>query len=195
MIKGYPGSLYGQDRTRTFSQTWESAEDFVNDYTSIGIPTTISTTDVSTLYYLLYARYANSHIASSDPTRFKYNLFSIVWQYGPNWQKKLEIQKKLRELSDEEIMQGSRQIYNNASNPSNDPSNFTDNELQFINNQNVTKNKKGKLEGYALLTSLLQDDVTEKFLGLFKKLFKTVVMPELPLLYIANNYQGDEEDE
>lgn len=191
MIKRYPGSLYGQDRTKTFSETWETAAKFIEDYNSIGIPTTIPSESATTLYYLLYARYANSHIASSDPNRFKYNLFGLIWQYGPNWQKKLELQKKLRELNDEQIMEGARQIYNNASNPSNDPSNFTDNELQFINNQNVTKNRRGKLEAYGLLINLLEDDVTENFLRRFKSLFKTIVMPEIPLLYET---EGEEED-
>lgn len=191
MIKEYCGSLYGQDRTKTFSETWDTAAKFIEDYNSIGIPVTISTDSATTLYYLLYARYANSHIASSDPNRFKYNLFGLIWQYGPNWQKKIEIQKKLRELSDEQIMEGARQIYNNASNPSNDPSNFTDNELQFVNNQNVTKNRRGKLEAYGLLLNLLEDDVTENFLRRFKALFKVIVMPELPLLY---SIEGEEED-
>lgn len=191
MIKCYPGSLYGQDRTETFAETWDDAEKFLNDYSGIGIPVTISTESATTLYYLLYARYANSHIASSDTNRFKYNLFGLIWQYGPNWQKKLELQKKLRELNDEQIMEGAKQIYNNASNPSNDPSNFTDNELQFINNQNVTKNRRGKLEAYGLLINLLEDDVTENFLRRFKSLFKTIVMPEIPLLYET---EGEEED-
>ena len=191
IIKGYSGSLYGQDRTKTFSETWETAAKFIEDYNSIGIPATISSESATTLYYLLYARYANSHIASSDPNRFKYNLFGLIWQYGPNWEKKIEIQKKLRELDDEQIREGARQIYNKADNPSNDPAAFTDNELQFINNQNVIKNRKGTLEGYNILMSLLEDDVTENFLRRFKALFKTIVMPELPLLYAI---EGDEED-
>ena len=192
MIKGYSGSLYGQDRTKTFSDTWESVDKFILDYKNIGIPATISEENASTLYYLLYSRFANSHIESSDPNRFKYNLFAIIWQYGPTWEKKLEIQSKLRGLNDNQILEGARQIYNNASNPSNNPENFTDNELQFINNQNVTKNRKGKLEGYALLMGLLEDDVTENFLRRFNKLFKLIVMPELPLLYKS---EGEEEND
>lgn len=193
MIKGYPGSVYGKtDRTKTFAETWESVEKFIEDYNSIGIPTTISTDSATTLYYLLYARYANSHVASSDANRFKYNLFGTIWQYAPNWEKKLEIQKRLRELNEEQIREGVRQIYNKADNPSNDPSMFTDNELQFINNQNVIKSRKGTLEGYNVLMGLLEDDVTENFLRRFKTLFKVIVMPELPLLY---SIEGEEDDE
>ena len=82
-----------------------------------------------------------------------------------------------------DILAGSKQIYNHAQNPSTDPDIDTDMELQYINDQNVTKNKKGKLEGYALLWQILVSDVTETFLNKFKSLFLTVVQPELPLLY------------
>lgn len=195
MIKGYPQSLYGRNfRTKTFTQIWDNAEDFVNEYHDLGIPVTIDDESATTLYYILYSRYANEHIASSDPNRFKYELFTIIWQYGPNWVKKLDVQKKLRELSENELLEGSRQIYNNATNPSNYPANFAEDELQYINNQNVAKNRKGKLEGYALLLSLLEDDVTETFIKRFKKLFLTVVYPEAPLWYISEEIE-DEENE
>lgn len=184
MIKGYKGTLYGNYRQESFSDVYSDVNAFLNDYNDIGIPTTISNDDASTLYYLLYAQFANRTIASSDMTRFKYDLFSRIFQYAPNWVKRLDIQNKLRSLTDEQLLEGSRQIYNNAANPSSEPGTFSDEELQYINNQNVTKNKKGKLEGYALLTSLLEDDVTSTFLKRFNNLFLTIVEPELPLWYI-----------
>lgn len=190
MIKEYEGTLYGTYRTKKFSDVWSTAQDFIDDYNSIGIPTTIPASSgvgtqgsVAVLYYLLYSRYGNSVVASSDPTRFKYDLFSIVWQYGPNWVRELRLQDTLRNLSEEDIERGSVQVYNTASNPSTDPSNSTEEYLQYINNQNVTKSKKGKLEGYMMLESLLKKDVTEEFINRFKRLFLTVVEPELPLLY------------
>ena len=54
MIKGYKCTLYGNYRQESFSEIWESANDFLNDYTSIGIPTSISNDDATNLYYLLY---------------------------------------------------------------------------------------------------------------------------------------------
>lgn len=178
-------SLYGNFRTEKFTDYYPDVNSFLNEYHDIGLPVTIDDTNASTLFYLLYARYGNSRIASSDSNRFKYDMFGIIWQYGPAWVKKLEIQTKLRGLTERELLEGSRQIYNNASNPSVNPSNFTDEELQYINNQNVTKAKKGTLEGYGLLMGLLEDDVTEAFLAKFKKLFLTIVMPELPLWYVS----------
>lgn len=190
MIKGYKGTLYGNYRQKSFSDVWNNVDDFIADYTDVGIPVSISNTYAETLYYLLYAKYGNSIIASSDLTRFKYDLFSRIWQYAPNWVKRVELQAKLRNLTDDQLLEGSRQIYNNAANPSSEPGTFTDEELVYINNQNVTKNKKGKLEGYALLASLLEDDVTEVLLKKFKNLFLTIVLPELPLWYTS---EGEED--
>lgn len=188
-VPSYNGSsLYGNFRTRTFADIYTELKTFKEDYTDNGLPTTVSDANLTTLYYLLYARYGNSCIASSDETQFKYKLFSTIFMYGPAWQKRLDIQKKLMELSDDEIVKGTTAIHNAALNPSQAPSTQTLEELNYINSQNTTKYKKSKIEGYATLYSLIETDVTEEFIGKFKKLFITVVEPELPLWYQT---QGD----
>lgn len=191
MYKGYSGSLYGSYRQKRFTDVYESVEDFLADYKGCGIPTTISDNSAQTLFYLLYGSYGNDVVASSDINRFKYKLFSIIFQYAPNWEKQLEIQNKLRGLTEDDIRLGSRQIYNTAQNPSTEPSTDTTDELQYINNQNVTKNQRGVLEGYATLLSLLRTDVTQEFLNRFRKLFLTIVQPEEPLLYITEVDNND----
>lgn len=191
MYKGYSGSLYGSYRQKRFTDVYESVEEFLADYKDCGIPTTISDNSAQTLFYLLYGSYGNDIVASSDINRFKYKLFSIIFQYAPNWEKQLEIQNKLRALTEEDIRLGSRQIYNTAQNPSTEPSTDTTDELQYINNQNVTKNQRGVLEGYATLLSLLRTDVTQEFLNRFRKLFLTIVQPEEPLLYITEVDNND----
>lgn len=111
--------------------------------------------------------------------------------YGPSWQKRLEIQQKLIDLSDDEIVKGTTAIYNSALNPGQTPSTQTLEELNYINSQNTTKYKKSKIEGYATLYSLIETDVTEEFIGKFKKLFITVVEPDYPLWY-KTVLEGDE---
>lgn len=185
MIKDYFGSLYGSYRQKKFTDVYDSVEKFLADYNGVGLPTTISQGSAQTLYYLLYGRYGNDVIASSDINRFKYRLFGIIFQYGPTWEKRLEIQEKLRGLSEDEILTGSRQIYNNAQNPSTEPSTDTTDELQYINEQNVTKNRRGKLDAYAMLMELLRSDVTNELLTKFKTLFLTVIEPEEPLYYVS----------
>ena len=184
VVPSYNGSsLYGNFRPRTFADIYTELKTFKEDYADNGIPGTISDASLTTLYYLLYARYGNSCIASSDETQFKYKLFSTIFMYGPAWQKRLDIQKKLMELSDDEIVKRATAIYNSALNPSQAPSTQTLEELNYINSQNTTKYKKSKLEAYAVLEELIKTDVTEAFIGKFKKLFITVVEPEEPLWY------------
>ena len=84
--------------TKLFTEIYESASDFVTDYQTVGIPTTISIANATTLYYLIYARYGNNPIANYDITQFKYKLFSIIFQYGPTWEKRLSVQTTLRGL-------------------------------------------------------------------------------------------------
>ena len=178
-------SLYGNYRQVKFTDVWQSAESFVSDYKNNGIRTTISDNTANTLYYLLYSRYGNNVLASSDTNRFKYDVWATIFSYGPTWEKRLEIQDKLRNLTDDELFTGATQIHNHAYNPGTAPSTNTLDELAAINEQNTSKNKKGKMDAYAMLIALLETDVTESFLDKFKKLFLNVVQPEEPLYYVT----------
>lgn len=180
-----PMQMKPQYNTVLFNDVYEDVDTFLEDYQNNGINTTISNTSATTLFYLLFARYGNNPIANYDITQFKYKLFAIIFQYGPTWEKRLDIQTKIRGLSDEEIMFGGKAIYNHAYNPSSAPSTDTLEEINYINDQNTTKHKKSKLEAYSLLNDLLENDVTEFFLDKFKYLFKQFVAPENTLLYIT----------
>lgn len=179
-------SLYGSYRQVKFTDVWGDVNSFLSEYQNNGIQTTISQQNAQTLYYLLYSRFGNSTIASSDTNRFKYDVWGTIFSYGPTWEKRLEIQEKLRELSDDDLFTGATQIFNHAYNPGTAPSTGTLNELTAINEQNTNKHKKDKLNAYATLMSLLETDVTQQFLDKFKKLFLTVVQPELPLWYATD---------
>lgn len=180
--------MFGNFRTKKFSDIYDNKDAFLQDYENIGIPNIITTTNATTLYYLLYARYGNSTIANFDENQFKYKLFSLIWQYGPNWEKELSIQTNLRGLTEDEIREGSRAIYNKALNPATEP---TTEELDYISEQNTTKYKKSKIEGYGLLMELLRRDVTEEFLNKFKKLFLVIVEPYSPLWYTEEENEGE----
>ena len=184
--------LYGNYRNLKFTDVWGSADAFIMDYSGIGIPETIESSKVNTLYYLLYARYGNSTIASSDINQFKYKVFSAIYMYGPAWSKRLDLQLEAAALNIEDVMNdGGSAIYNHAYNPSQAPSTDTINELPYINDQNTTKYKKSRVDAIATILSLLETDVTEEFISKFKKLFLTIVEPELPLWYITETAEED----
>ena len=97
-------NMIPQYDTKIFTDIWNRVSEFLYDYQHVGIPTTISTTNATTLYYLLYARYANNPLANYDEEQFKYRVFSIIFQYGPTWEKRLSVQQTLRGLQIEDLV-------------------------------------------------------------------------------------------
>lgn len=186
--------------TKLFCEIFEDAATFSTAYKDSGLydattghlNNSLSDTNINILYYLLYAKYANNPIANYDENQFKYKLWAIIFQYGPAWAKKLDIQNKVRELTDDEIRLGSKAIYNHAYNPSTDPSTASLEELTAINEQNTTNFKKSKLDGYMGLWQLVVSDVTNEFLKKFEKLFKQFVTPERTWIYVQEVEDGEE---
>lgn len=185
-------NLYGNFRTRTFAeifteQGFDSVQVFDTAIKECGIPLKITDNSLSTLFYLLYARYGNSHIASFDENTFLYKLASTIFMYGPTWEKRIEIQDKLRALQETDILKGSEAIYNTANAPGTEIAGLVDNEgkLDFLSGQNTTAYRKSKMEGYATLASLLETDVTKEFIDKFANLFLKIVEPYEPLWYVT----------
>ena len=181
--------------TIRFTQVWDEASEFKDDYKASGLYLTnakISDDSAIALFYLLYARYGNNPIANYDINQFKYKVFATIMQYGPTWEKRLDIQSKLRALneSDPEFRKGSKAIYNQALNPATEPSTASLTELTYINSQNTTNYNKSLMDAYGQLWQLLDTDVTEEFLKRFQKLFKQFVKPEHTFIYVTE----DEDD-
>lgn len=157
----------------------------MSDFSELYVP--LSASEVTTLYYLLCARYGNSPIANMDQNQFSLKLFSIIYQYGPTWSEKLKLQQALRELSIEDIQKGSKAIYNHALNPSTTPTTASLEELEYINDQNTSSYIKSKPEAISIKWELLKNDVTEYFLKKFQHLFLQIARPT------RNIYYGTEE--
>lgn len=178
-------SSWVEYNTLLFTDVWNEAEKFVKDYNASGIPKTISDDNAMTLYYLLYARYGNTPISAMDEYQWKTRVFSIIFQYGPTWEKKLEIQQSVRTLTLEKLKNGSTTIYNKALNPETAPGTSTTKEIPYINEQNVSKVQKNDSQAYAEWMSLLEEDVTGYFLRKFDGCFKKIVRPEKTLEYVT----------
>ena len=184
--------LFGAYYTNVkLTDVWSEAATFVNDCQNCGIPMPVTEQSLTTLFYLLYARYGNDIIASSDVNRFKYAVYSIIFESGGTWQRKIEIQDSLRKLTESDLMTGSTQIYNNATNPGTkvDDTGL----LSGINNQNQAFNKRDKMNAYGMLYETLRDDVTSTFLSKFNKLFLKVVAPQVPLWYATPISEEEEQ--
>ena len=120
--------------TKLMTDVWSKATDFVTDYQNIGIPTTISVQNATTLYYLLYARYGNTPIANYDENQWKYKIFSIIFQYGPTWEKRLDIQNTLRGLQISDLVDNGslRELFNHSASESSSKTG-SDNNTRTLN--------------------------------------------------------------
>ena len=149
--------------TNLFCEIWDSSDKFLADYNNTGteftnqVPPTISQENALMTYLLLFSRYGNNPIANYDVNQFKNKIFTIIWQYGPAWEKRLSMQEDIRNLTLQEITQGTKTdwssegtqsqnnsgtdttINNHAYNPSTAPNTQTTNELDYIDQQQVAK--------------------------------------------------------
>ena len=176
-------NLLPQYDTKLFTDIYDKVDTFVADYNTINLGGLTDPTLVTKLFYLLYAKFGNSPIANLDENQFKYKLFSTVFMYGPAWEKRLDIQNEIRNLSADDLLQGAKAIYNHALNPETDPSTLAPDELTYINEQNTTQYKKSKMDAYGQLWRLVSTDVTADFLAKFNDCFKKFVRPANPLIY------------
>ena len=189
----YP-DLRPEYSTKTFAQVYPSYEKFKEDYDALitlvsGGVLPLTNANAQATFYLLFARYGNNPIVNFDITQFKMKLMSVIATYGPVWEKKKAIQKSLRDLTEAELLQGAKQIYNHAFNPSTEPSTQELQEMTHINDQNVTNNKKAKMEAYSILWANLHVDATDEYLNKFKNCFSRFVGDQCPILFAV-----DEED-
>lgn len=186
-MNNYLHSLYGRTAAcnqRIFTDVFPDLTTFMDFIgTDCKIPLMIKQTNAETLYYLLYAKFGNSHIASSDENQFKYKLAQIIFSYGPTWEKRLELQEELRGLTEDELRLASQTILNHAYNPSTDPVNDTRQIMDKLDQQNVRYTDRGILDGYERLLILLDTDVTDEFLRKFSRLFIKFVYPGGHLYY------------
>ena len=149
--------------TNLFCEIWDSSDKFLADYNNTGteftnqVPPVISQQNALMTYLLLFSRYGNNPIANYDVTQFKNKIFTLIWQYGPAWEKRLSMQEDIRNLTLQEITQGTKTdwssegtqsqnnsgtdttINNHAYNPSTAPTTQSTNELDYIDQQQVAK--------------------------------------------------------
>lgn len=163
-------------RNKTFIEVYPDKDSFISDTQSRDyFPITITEASAKTLYYLLCAKYRDNPISNEEEELFKIKLQSIIYQYGGAWEKKMEVQSKILALSDDELATGSKMIYNHAYNPDSDPKADATEPLDYINDQNITANKKSKIESYGTLWGAIRTDVSKQFIDKFKVCFRTFV--------------------
>lgn len=176
--------------TRIFSKIFSSSRQFAKEFFDSDLAISIDEKYIKQLYNLLYAEYGNSPIANDDENQFKYRLWSIIFKHGPEWIANLEIQEKVRKMSEEDFMKGSEVVMNHANNPGTPPGTEGTGEIGYVDDQSVSKRKRGVAEALQFRQQMLSSDFTTIFVNRFKPLFSPFALPGY-----GPRYLGDEEDE
>ena len=163
--------------TQTFSEVYTSEQTFIDSFRNSAYTDYISDDKyLKITYALLLSKYEESHIASFNAVSFQNKVNAIIFQYGPAWIKELEIQQSIIKLTEEDIRTGSIAKFTHGYNPSTVPGTAnSDTEIETVNEQTLNKYTKSKLDGYNELLGLLVEDVTQRYIGKFAKLFMKVI--------------------
>lgn len=155
----------------------------------------ISATSLKALFWLLYSRYGYNPIVNQSEIIFKSKIVAITFQKGPTWERKLSLQKSLRDLTEDDLLSGAKTIFNRAQHDEGEPGTDTNEYLSYINSQDVSKQKRSKLDALGYLQDLLKTDVTEEFLRSFAPLFSKFVSPSITRIYENDVIEEEEEEE
>lgn len=172
----------------TYDLVFDSAATFITKVRATGliVDTSINDSFLSLLFGMLYAKHGTDPIVSANEDQWIFKVALTTNSYAPTYIKKMDIQKSLRALTDDEIREGYKNIFNHAINPSTKPSTENTSELPYINDQNVNKGKKGVVDAYAYLWEVLNSNLTEEFLKKYDKLFSKIATTTDRVVYIGD---------
>ena len=181
--------------TMSFSNIYDDYETFISDYNTFKDLTQINfknTEFLKHIYLILMGEYASSSISNMSVDQFKIRFWTRVNQYGPQYERELEIQKDLINLTEKDLETSSSVIYNSAINPANTVEDPSSTLIKELNTQNTTFHKRSKLDAYAYLKSLLDKNLSSEFVSKFKGLFTYIYVG--PELYYKTYLDMEEDD-
>lgn len=159
-----------------FTDVWETLESYNADRQKF-YPTTPAMTQEE--FNTLLGRYASSTIRYSNRTQFKLAFMSINVEAQERLRAKLMINTKLRNLVEEEALEGNMVVINNATNPDTEPSTEAFSPLPYVNGQTAQKEKIGKVGGLYNWKHSVGGQAYNEYLDMFKRLFKVVLEEEI----------------
>lgn len=176
-------TIYSDYYNARFADIYPDFQAFKTAQGESKIPLKISQANFQTLYYLMRARWLDSHIKASSIGGFTRRVALTIFQHGPQWQKKLALQDELRNIDLQTARVGDTFINNHAYNPSTQPSTATLTQLPTIDDQVAHKKLKGSVQAIRDLWLMLEEDPTQQFLNKFQPLFISIAASQFAPTY------------
>lgn len=122
----------------------------------------------------LMGRYAGSHIRFTNVVQFEYAFFTVLRENQERLRTKLLANTALRELSEDEALDGEQVVANVSANPDSAPATDAFAPLQTVTQQNAQKAKLGKVQGLYNWKHSVGGQAYNEYLDGFKMLFRVV---------------------
>lgn len=179
-VDGFNSIYNNNSATSRFTEVFTSVDTFITSFRESPLnDANLTDETLKKVFYELVARYGDSYFKSTNDYRNKLKTFSILANEGVVYQKKLEIQKNLINLTLQELMDDGVSISNYAENPGDEATTTIDayegeDFLKYVNNQSVNKAKSNKLNAYKSQLYAIRD-VTTAFIERFADLFESIL--------------------
>lgn len=203
LIDGFESLYHNNSATKKFSDVFEDLDSFKSEFRSSPLnEANLTDSTLGIVYAELYARFGDSYYTATNMYRNKLKTFSILKNEGLIFQKKLEIQNAILNMSLADLKDDGVIVNNYAENPAEDSvGTYETGEyegedyMKFVNNQSAQKSKKGKLTAYRDQLYSLKN-VTDSFIDKFKVLFEKLLWSSyLPVLSREQELEEESEDE
>lgn len=199
LIDGFESLYHNNSATKKFSDVFEDLDSFKNEFRSSPLnEANLTDETLGIVYAELYARFGDSYYTATNMYRNKLKTFSILKNEGLIFQKKLEIQNAILNMSLADLKDDGVIVNNYAENPAEESTGTYEtgeyegeNFMKYVNNQSAQKTKKGKLTAYRDQLYSLKN-VTDSFIDKFKVLFEKLLWSSyLPVLSREESEEDD----
>lgn len=174
--------------TRKFGEIWVDEPTFTAEMFKLmtdAYDTTLTEAQCKRLFYELSARFTGSNVRYTDEFQFKLRLGSIMSQYGPLYFSNLELVAQAQGTELDQFMTAGKTLMNAAQNNATLPGVGTDQELPYVNSQNVVNTKRAIDIALDAKKSFLRDEFTKQFYTRFNELFISIIYPQMPMWFIT----------
>lgn len=126
------------------------------------------------IYNLLILNFGNSSVAYDTPNAFYRHFFIEYWNCCDEFTKRIDMIKKLRDLTVDELVNEMETISNVANNDNSPVENPLQEIIPYITTQSSTSSKGNRALAYHRAITLYRDNEVNNFLNKFKKFFLTI---------------------
>lgn len=182
--------------TSTPEDLWQTTDMFYNDFMASPFSGDVDNNlynraDLDKVFWHLMSKYDESHYSYKSDDKCKLKTFHVIHQYLPTYLKRIELQERIRNMTDQDLFDSGKQVVKSANTPDVEEDMNSLSTPQYTDNIQVQNRQSAKLLAIQQQYGSILDNVWDEFIDKFAFLFKKFMF--IPYDYIYINEEGDEE--